>query len=145
MNMKRLSITLLAMTFLMASCNANDIPVKLSDIPKKAQAFITEHFAGYEVAYVMQDNDIAGTEYEVKFTNGDEVSFDEDGEWENIDCEFSEVPSSVVPMKILEYVGANFSKMKITSLEKGNRYEVELNNDLDLLFNLKFEFIKIDD
>ena len=59
---------------------------------------------------------------------------------------YSGVPSSVVPSKVQAYVRKYYPQNKIVYWEKEwNKQKVELDNDLDLEFTLKGDFLRIDD
>ncbi|GJM35696.1 MAG: hypothetical protein DHS20C18_46970 [Saprospiraceae bacterium] len=58
----------------------------------------------------------------------------------------TELPASVIPVKIRNYVQANYPNSVITDweLENGEQH-VELNNDVDLVFDLNSDFLRLDD
>ena len=52
---------------------------------------------------------------------------------------------AIVPQQIRDYVTKNYPKNKIVAIDRDRRdYEVELDNGLDLKFDLKFRLIDID-
>ena len=56
------------------------------------------------------------------------------------------VPGEIVPPEIARYVGQNYPKQRIVSIDKeSGGYEVELSNGLDLKFNKAGQFKRIDD
>ena len=60
-------------------------------------------------------------------------------------CKYSEVPSAIVPKQIIEYVKKQHPQAKILQIERNSRgYEVELNNKLEIKFNLNFQVVEID-
>ena len=84
--------------------------------------------------------------YDVVFNNGEKLEFDRRGNWTEIDCKMSSVPSALVPAKIRSYVKATYPGTKILKLEKDdNRYEVKLSNRLEVTFNKNFQVVDIDD
>lgn len=145
--MKRLLllIGLFSAAFICFGCKTQDKIIPYSDLPQEAQTFISTHFGDRQVTYVMQDN----RSYEVRFTDGTEVEFSKNGEWESIDCEHLQVPQSItslLPKSIPSYVASHFTDTFICKVEKERRhYTVELNNGLELIFSVSGAFQKIDD
>ena len=84
-------------------------------------------------------------DYKVVFVNGAKVEFAKNGEWKDVECKYGEVPAAIVPQQIRDYVTKNYPKNKIVAIDRDRRdYEVELDNGLDLKFDLKFRLIDID-
>lgn len=84
--------------------------------------------------------------YEVYFTDGDNVDFDKNGEWDNIDCHSDSVPSTVLDIKIINYINNNHNGCHVVEIDKDrNDYNVELNNGLELVFDNNFDFERYDD
>jgi hypothetical protein len=80
------------------------------------------------------------------FADGAKVEFARNGEWKEVDCRRSSVPSPIVPDKILKYVKANYPDAKVMLIERDkNDYEVRLSNRLELTFDKAFNIIDIDD
>ena len=64
----------------------------------------------------------------------------------DVECKYGEVPAAIVPQQIRDYVAKNYPDRKVTAIDRDRRdYEVELDNGLDLKFDLKFRLIDIDD
>ena len=121
------------------------IPVE--GLPAKARSFIKEHFATNSIVSVWQDTEKGvRSEYTVLFANGTEVEFYPNGEWDEVKARSGEVPAKIVHHKISKYVQKNFPRTIIKEIKKGRtKYEVNLSNGIELIFNLKGKFIKIDD
>lgn len=123
----------------------NDKSVQLSEMPQKAQQFIKSYFSGNKVALSKMDTDFFDKSYEVIFTNGDKVEFDKKGNWRDVDCKYSHVPTPIVPIKILNYVKSNYVDQKILKIDVDKRgYEIKLSNGIELEFDLKYRVINID-
>ena len=57
----------------------------------------------------------------------------------------TQLPNSVIPEKILQYVNINYPTQFITDWELDfDNQQIELNNGLDLEFNKKGDFLRID-
>ena len=145
--MKKLTLLWVCMfVFSSAIWASNDKPIKITEMPQQAQKFIKSYFSNHSVAMAKMETDFLSKSYDVIFTNGDKVEFDNKGRWTNIDCEHSVVPSGVVPQSIKEYVQKQYPSAKILKLELTDRkgYDVELSNDVEIEFDKKFNVIDID-
>jgi len=129
------------------SLNAsNDRPVTFEQLPQKAQQFIKQHFPNLQISIAKQDMDLTDKNYDVIFVNGDKIEFTSNGEWTSIDCKYGNVPESAVPSQILNYVKTYHKDLAIIKIEKNRRnYEVKLKNKIELIFDLKYNFVKYDD
>ena len=124
----------------------NDRIISKELMPVAAQKFIDAHFAGIKISYVKEERDFLERSYEVVFADGSKVEFSRKGEWLDVDCRYSEVPSAVVPVQIANYVKAHYPGVKILKIEHNSKdYEVKLSNKLELSFDKKFNIIDIDD
>lgn len=127
------------------SANAQKTVIKKEALPANAQAFLKTHFGSKKPSYILQDKEILSTEYKVQYDSTIEIEFDKKGNWKEVDGKSSKIPSSIIPKKIASYVKTNFPKEKITKIELGSSgYETKLTNGLELKFNLKGDFTKID-
>lgn len=114
-------------------------------MPQPAQQFIKQHFADSKVALAKMESDFFYKSYEVIFTNGDKVEFDNKGNWEEVNCKYSFVPTAIIPAAIQKYVTTNYPDAKILKIERDKKdYEVKLSNRTELKFDLKFNLIDID-
>lgn len=144
--MRILFFTALVLLWVVPS-QAQDKIVKLTELPQVAQDFVKNNFDDMEISYIKQESKLGFIkEYELKFLNGDEIEFDNKGNWKEVDMKRSEVPSGIVLDPILSYVSTNFSETKILKIKRKTRYyEVKLSNGLELEFTKGGEFIRIDD
>lgn len=147
--MKKLTVILAGIALLATAAPAladNDRPITVGELPAAAQQFLKAHFAGVDVSYSKVDEEMFDKDYKVVFVNGSKVEFDKDGQWSDVDCKYGEVPAAIVPQQIRDYVAKHFGGRKITQIDRDKRdYEVELDNGLDLKFDMKFRLIKMDD
>lgn len=144
----------IAMKFLMVfsflltvSVNAQESIITKDELPESAQQFISDNFSAYTIDYVKMDKEIRSTDYEVKFTNGAEIEFDSKGEWLEVSGKKEAIPTAFIQNSILTYVSEKFPQTHIVKIEKGRfgKQEVKLSNGLELEFNSKGEFKRIDD
>lgn len=120
--------------------------ISYSKLPTKGQNFIAKYFDSSAVDYVKLDDDYFSKDYEVVFRNRTKVEFDGNGEWKEIDGNGVGIPTKMIPQNIVNYVSKSFPQNKIKKIERMRRgYEVELTNGLDLIFNAKGNFIRIED
>ena len=79
------------------------------------------------------------------FVYGCKVEFDRKDNWIEINCRFREVPVEIIPPKIRDFLDKHHNDNKILSISKEDEYEVEIDNGVDLKFDLKFNFKGYDD
>ena len=90
--------------------------VPASALPANAQTFVNQYFSANDIVSVWQDTEKGKVEeYTVLFADGTEVD-------------------------------KKFPKAMIKEIKKGRtKYEIDLTNNVELLFNLNGNFLKIDD
>lgn len=145
--MKRLTFLLVCLFTLCATTLRadNEKPIQVSQLPAAAQQFIKQHFADRKVALAKVETELMSKSYEVIFADGDHIDFDSKGNWEEIDCKSSAVPTSAIPAQIMKYVRENYPDTTVKKIGKDRReYEVKLSNRIELSFDLKFNLIDID-
>ena len=145
--MKKIFLSLVvAMLAVMPMLADNDKMITREELPRKAQMFLTKHFDGVEVLYAKAERDMGViTSYDVVLDGNVKVEFNRSGEWTSVDCEHSQVPNSVLPQGVLDYVSNKFAKAYVMEIERGRMgYEVKLSNDLDLDFDKNCKFLRVD-
>jgi hypothetical protein len=145
--MKRIFLSLvIAMLAVMPMLADNDKMITREELPEKAQMFLTKHFDGVEVLYAKAERDMGViTSYDVVLDGNVKVEFNRSGEWTSVDCERGQVPDSVLPQGVLDYVSNKFAKAYVVEIERGRMgYEVKLSNDLDLDFDKNCKFLRVD-
>lgn len=145
--MKKLLLALAVAAAAVCGARAADVYAHdASVLPKAARSVIAGNFKG-AVSVVKIEKDFGRvSEYEVVLTDGTEVSFDAAGNWENVEVgNSSEVPSSMVPKGVRDYVAANHGGERVVGIEKGRRgYDVELSNGVDMEFTRDGAFVRYD-
>ena len=121
--------------------------VPASALPANAQTFVNQYFSANDIVSVWQDTEKGKVEeYTVLFADGTEVEFHADGNWKEVKARNGQVSPKIVPVKIAKYVHKKFPKAMIKEIKKGRtKYEIDLTNNVELLFNLNGNFLKIDD
>ena len=130
-----------------ASAASQERPTTVDKLPANAQQFLSTHFKGLTVAFVVEDPKMMGSEYEVTYTDRTEVDFGTDGNWTSVERKYSAVPASVVPKQIADFVAkGNFQGQYIKSISR-NAYtwEVDLSNGLEIKFDSNFNLLGYDD
>lgn len=146
--MKKITIFLISlmMTTVALATTDDDKPVRTEELPAKARELLASHFGNDPVSFATLDNDWFGGTYEVHLQSGSELEFTKEGEWIAINTSPRAVPETLIPSPITKEVSDRFPGRKITKIDRDRRdYEAELDNGLELKFNLKFELIGIDD
>lgn len=122
----------------------NDKPIEVSQMPKAAQQFVKQYFGGQKVAYAKMESDWSKS-YEVGFANGDKIDFDKKGNWTEVDCKHSVVPTEIVPEPIVTYLATHYAERKITGIEQDTHgYEVRLDNGLEMKFTKEYRLVELD-
>ena len=120
-------------------------------LPKNGTDYIAKHFNGYEINFFEKDRDVLDVDYTLYVRNGKQsykLEFDKKGNVTDIESESRglALPQSVLPANVVQYVKGAFPNAKVTEWSKdGNKQLVELNNDMELVFNAKGKFLRIDD
>ncbi len=126
--------------------NDDDRPIRYDELPATAQSFIAENFAKEQVSHITLDDGIMNDEYKVVFVSGTKLEFDGNGNWKELDCRYTEVPNTLVPTQIADYVKSNYPGSKITELKREHgEWEAKITGGLELTFDQSFKLVDIDD
>lgn len=148
MSMKKSIILTLAVMFLgVAAVYAdNDRHVEVNQLPEAAREFLTKYFPDREISYARMERDIVEVKYEVVLVDGSSVEFRRNGEWKDVDCKYSALPEGIVPAMLSKAVASRYPNAKIVKIDRDSRdYELELDNGLDMRFDLRGNLLEIDD
>lgn len=121
-----------------------EVVISFENLPANAQAFLNGKVAENDILRIIEKTDDGKKSYEVKLVDGTELEFNSNGEWIEIDAEDNKAVADIfVPEAILSYVTANYPDAVIENIDRknNNRYEVELNNDVELYFDAEYNFI----
>ena len=111
-------------------------PINVSQLPEKAQTFLTTYFPEAKVSLARKEFDVTELSYDVIFTNGSKVEFD---------CLTQQLPAGIVPATIEKVIKEQYPDAKATKIERDRReIDVKLSNRVELTFNKKMQLIDID-
>lgn len=131
--------------FLGISANAQETTIKNSELPAEASAFIKKYFSKNTIHHAIKDKDKTKITYEVMLDNMTELEFTEKGAWKEVDGKDKAIPTGYILKPILDYVKKNDPKASITHIDKGlNDIDIDLDNGIELEFDLKGKFLRID-
>lgn len=144
--MKKMMLILACVFSFVACIKADNYqPVTRTQLPQKAQTFLSAHFADAKTSLMRRELDVMELNYDVIFTDGSKVEFDHRGNWTEVDCVNHPLPEGIVPAEITNYINAHYPGAKVVKIERDHReYEVKLNNRVELTFNKKLQLIDID-
>lgn len=144
--MKKIFIIATTCIMSLTACADQHQFIVYSELPVKAQTFIQTYFNQDDVTYIERDLDGVSYEYDVYLANAIEIEFDSQGSLQSIDCKRTPVPEGVVPKLITNFVEQRYPDFYIVEymIERRNQ-KVELNNELELIFDREGNFQRIDD
>lgn len=137
------TLALAAAFFGLQSCD-DEKPINPNKLPDSAERFIQANFVDAGITSVMKEYDDLSYHYDVFLSDGTSITFSRNGEWKEVENRIDGVPTSILPEKMSSYLATNYANNFVVAVERDRRYDVELNNDLDLDFDLNGNFLRID-
>jgi len=114
-------------------------------LPQAITAFVKQKFPNATIVGVEPDYDNGGQEFDVYLSDGTQIDFDANNQWDQVES-MKGVPAFFVPQAIATYVKSNYQGMAITKINKEYYgYEIELANGLDLIFDRSGRLMGMDD
>lgn len=118
-----------------------DKQISVEKLPVKSREFIAQYFADAKISLATVDKELFDTTYEVFFTNGNKLEFAKNGDWKEMDCKYSQVNENALPSPIRSYIQTNHAGQSVKEIDRDSHsYEVKLDNGMELIFDLKFNF-----
>lgn len=144
--MKKIFIALACVfTLVTNACADNYQPISRTQLPEKAQTFLSTYFPEAKVSLVRKEIDVMELSYDVIFTDGSKVEFDRKGNWTEVDCLNQPLPSGIVPEAIEKVIRTQYPEAQATKIERDHReFDVKLNNRVELTFNKNMQLVDID-
>mgnify|MGYP000543360887 FL=1 len=147
--MKRIGIILIGLALMtnMACADNDKVTNNINELPQVSRNFLNNYFNGNKVSHIKIDKDLFLVDsYDVILTDGTSVEFNRDGEWKEVKSFQQNIPDTLIPAEIRQYVSQNYPGQKIMTVERGKRkVSVDLANGLELKFDLNGNLIDIDD
>lgn len=133
------------MSFAFVGCEEDSASESfLYKIPSEVQAYVDLHFPEQSVIRALWDSEEQESSYELLLDNLTRLEFGLDKKIIEIDSS-SKLPDSVIPVNILSYVSSNYADNYIIAWElEGGYQQIQLNNQLELEFDLEGKFVKRD-
>ena len=144
--MKKIFLTLACVFTLVANAWADNYqPINLTQLPEKAQTFLSTYFPEAKVSLVRKEIDVIELNYDVIFTDGSKIEFDRKGNWTEVDCLTHPLPAGIVPEAINKVILTHYPESQVTKIERDHReIDVKLSNRVELTFNKHLQLIDID-
>ena len=139
------SIVCVCLSFSLTACE-KETPIMEKELPSEIKSYVERHFSMDKISFSVKDQDGVKLTYDITLQSGVKLEFNSAKEIIDIDGNNKKLPDSVIPEKILSYVGSAFSNAFVTDWKLEGRFQkVELNNSMDLLFDADGNLKKIDD
>ncbi|MBZ0242130.1 MAG: PepSY-like domain-containing protein, partial [Bacteroidales bacterium] len=115
-----------------------------AEIPAEIKTYVSTYFPSNTIVKAVKETDDNVITYDIDLSGDIDLEFNSSFQIIGIDAD-TQLPDAVVPQAILTYVSQNYPNNFIISweLEAGFQY-VELNNDIELKFDLNGVFISVD-
>jgi hypothetical protein len=157
----KISLNLLVLLLILQSCSDNentpetdlnavaftaDVHVSTSTLPQNILDYIMDNYSGLTIIEAeIEDNQ----NFEITLSNESELIFDSQGNFlgedtdENNDFGDVEVDISELPQNIIDFVNQYYPGIDIeeAELESNGNYEIELENDVELIFDTNGNFL----
>ena len=134
-----------AFTLVANACADNYQPIERTQLPEKAQTFLSTYFPKAKISLVRKEIDVMELSYDVIFTDGSKVEFDRKGNWTEVDCLTHPLPEGIVCETINKVIDAHYPGVQATKIERDHReIDVKLSNRVELTFNKHLQLIDID-
>lgn len=142
-NLMTIAAVVLSLLFVTGCEKETVIPEQ--NVPTEIKNYVSTHFPSCSISKAIKENDENEEMYEITLSCGVKLEFNKQKEIIDIDWN-TKLPDSVIPANILSYVISNYSTNFIIGweLQSGNQ-EVQLDNNLVLVFNMTGDFLRVDD
>lgn len=132
-----------ALAFTLTSCD-NEKVIPSTDLPSEITSYISTHFPNNSIVQAIKDRDGLTKTYDILLSESISLEFNRKKEIIDIDG-VTQLPNSVIPEKILQYVTTNYPTNFITDWKLDDKnQQVQLDNGLDLEFKMNGDFLRID-
>lgn len=133
-----------ALAIALTGCDKETVMDINSEVPNEIKTYANTHFPNDTIIQVVKDLDGVKKTYDVLLMSNTTLEFNRKLNIIDIDSD-TELPASVIPTKIQDYVATHFPNNVITDWELEDKHQqVGLDNGLDLEFKMNGDFIRID-
>lgn len=137
-------IALLITSFQLTGCDKESI-LNENQVPAEIKTYVEKHFPGKKILQCIKDKDGLELSYDVIVEGNFTLEFNRKKEIESVKG-LTQIPDSVIPEKILNYVKTNYPGNYIIEWDVDrNNQQIKLDNRLELEFNKSGDFLRIDD
>ena len=144
--MKKFFIIAASCVLSLTACADHYQLIKYSELPTLAQTFIQKHFNQEDISHIERDREGIHYEYNVYLKNATEIDFDHQGNLQSIDCKRTNVPEGIVPEVIMSFISLHHPNLFVIEYVIDYRHQtVELNNEIELIFDREGHFLRMDD
>lgn len=131
--------------FCLSACAKGKQPIALNKTPKAVQTAALKNYTSEQILFITKDRELGKDEYEFTLADGTKIEFYENGQLHKVKSKEG-VMDVFVPQTILKYVQTTFPNSIITEYKcERLKQEIEINNDIDLVFYRKGKFLRIED
>jgi hypothetical protein len=127
----------------LSACDKEEV-IPSNALSGEIKSYISTHFPNKSIIQVIRDRDGLTKTYDVMLSESISLEFNRKNEIIEIDG-LTELPLSVIPQRIRQYVIDNSPSNLITDWELDDKnQQIQLDNGLDLEFNMNGDFLRID-
>ena len=144
--MKRVTLVVTLLCALTLSvCAQGKQPIAFENLPNGVQQEVLKCYTKDQIQFITVEKELLSPEYEFVLANGVQLEYDGDAKLLTAESR-NGLPEKLINPQIVAYVKANFPKAIITeySCDKWEQ-DVELNNEIDLVFDRNNAFKHMDD
>ena len=142
--MKKLLIFFMALMSLTAFAKGKQ-PIAFDKVPQPVQTELQKYFTQDQVQYATFEKALGQKLYTFVLEDGTKIRYNHKAVLRKIENK-NGILTTLVPEKIMEYAKATFPKATITEYVcDKSRKEIELNNNMELIFNKRCKFLRIED
>lgn len=140
---------LMVMGVTVAACsddNDKDDYVPSSELPSQAKTFLSTYYPNVEISYVNRETDKGKVQYEVTLASQDEVTFDVNGLWVDVEAPYGRaIPDGIALPAIVTYIADNHQGAGIHEISRVVQgYDVELTTGQEIIFSPDGTFLNYD-
>ena len=120
-------------------------PIAFDKVPQPVQTELQKYFTQDQVQYATFEKALGQKLYTFVLEDGTKIRYNHKAVLRKVENK-NGILTTLVPEKIMEYANATFPKATITEYVcDKSRKEIELNNNMELIFNKRCKFLRIED